>query len=195
NPVAVSVETSNVKWNGRSHPRLKLVSNITIIDKSFEITVTGYNKQHVLQCTISSFDTSTCILQLAGKNTKLVDIQNTPIKVIVSSCPCDIKEINPGNNIGPINIVGAYKLDVKPADPPQHPYPFITVYFIRNMGSVPGMSVGPCVHQPPYSWPSIALPAVPMVLAFEAKDEEYTVVKEGTDNGFEIKVKPAKEDY
>ncbi|MDP4264190.1 MAG: hypothetical protein Q8941_16800, partial [Bacteroidota bacterium] len=47
NPVAVSVETSNVKWNGRSHPRLKLVSNITIIDKSFEITVTGYNKQHV----------------------------------------------------------------------------------------------------------------------------------------------------
>jgi hypothetical protein len=40
----------------------------------------------------------------------------------------------------------------------------------------------------------MAFPAVPLVLVFEAKDEEYIVAKEGTDNGFEIKVKPVKED-
>jgi hypothetical protein len=56
------------------------------------------------------------------------------------------------------------------------------------------MAVDPCLGHPGLSVPSMPMPALPMLLAFEAKDEEYTVAKEGTDNGFEIKVKPAKED-
>jgi hypothetical protein len=38
------------------------------------------------------------------------------------------------------------------------------------------------------------LPAIPLILVFEARDQEYTVAKEGGDNGFEIKVKPVKDD-
>jgi hypothetical protein len=159
NPVAVSVEVSNVTFNGRTYSKLKLVSNITIYDKSYEITVIGYNKQNVGRCTISGIDSSTCY------------------------------------DIGPIDIAGASKITVVPANPPQHPYPFVTIYFIKTIAIIPGMAVDPCGGNIGASVPAWPMPAaVPMVLAFEAKDEEYTVAKQGGDNGFEIKVKPLKED-
>lgn len=46
NPVAISVEASNITFNRKIYSKLKLISNIVIFDKSYEITVIGYNKQH-----------------------------------------------------------------------------------------------------------------------------------------------------
>jgi hypothetical protein len=193
NPVALSVEASNITFNRKTYSKLKLISNIIIFDKSYEITVIGYNKQRTGTCTLSGVDSSTCILQLNGSRSKIVDIQNMNYKLTISGCPCKVSEVNAGSSIGPINIVGATKIDVVPANPPQKPYAFITIYFIRNMGVIPAMVGDPCGHNANSS-PAMAFPAVPLVLVFEAKDEEYTVAKEGTDNGFEIKVKPVKED-
>jgi hypothetical protein len=197
NPVAVSVETNaGFTLNGQHYNRLKLVSRITIIDNSYEIKVLGYNEQHTLQCTISSIDSATCILQLDGGNSKLQDIQNINAKVTINSCPCDIKEINAGGNLGPVNIVGAARIDVVPANPPAKPYANVTVYFIRNMGVIPGMSVGPCGHNPPISGPPIPLQAVPFVLKFDAKEGEQSIMKGGDEkNGFEVRVTRIDEDH
>jgi len=194
NPVALSVEASNITFNRKTYSKLKLISNILIFDKSYEITVIGYNKQHTGTCTLSGVDSSTFILQLNGSRSKVVDIQNMNYKLTISGCPCKVTEVNAGSAIGPVNILGATKIDIVPASPPQKPYVFIRIYFIRNMGAIPAMVGDPCGGNVGNRSPVMALPAVPMVVLFEAKDEPYTVTKEGTDNGFEIKVKPVKED-
>lgn len=191
NPVDVTAEANaSFEIDGAKFNKLKLVSHITIIDKSYEITVTGYNKQNVLQCTITSQDTSTCILQLNGSKSKLQDIQNMNFKVTISNCPCNVRELNPGQSKGPVNIIGATKIDVVPANPPQKPYATVTIYFIRNMGMIGGMAVDPCAGHGGTSFPAMPFPAVPFVLQFDAKDEEQTIMKGGDDkNGFEVKVK------
>lgn len=195
NPVALSVEATNIRWNGRNYSRLKLISNITIYDKSYEIKVTGHNKENVLQCVITSFDTSTCILQLNGNKTKLVDIQNMNQKITISNCQCNVRELNPGGSTGPVNIVGAAKITVTPANPPQKPFATVMIYFIRNMGVIAGMAVDPCLGHNGASVPGMPLPAVPFVLQFDAKDEEQTIMEGGDDkNGFKVTVKPLKED-
>ncbi|HEY7161434.1 MAG TPA: hypothetical protein VH815_09240, partial [Acidobacteriota bacterium] len=193
NPVAVSAEVTNITWNGRTYSKLKLVSNITVFDKSYEITVIGYNKQHTGTCTLSGIDSSTCILQLNGSRSKLQDIQNMNYKLTISGCPCKVTEVNAGSAIGPVNIVGATKIDIVPANPPQKPYAFVTIYFTRSFGSIPAMQGDPCGHKANSS-EAMSFVAVPPVLMFEAKDEPYTVAKQGGDNGFEIKVRPLKED-
>ena len=174
NPVALSVEASNITFNRKNYSKLKLISNIIIFDKSYEITVIAYNKQRTGTCTLSGIDSSTCILQLNGSRSKVVDIQNMNFKITISGCPCKVSEVNAGASIGPVNIVGATKIDVVPANPPQKPYAFITIYFIRNMGVIPAMVGDPCGGNIGNRSPVYTLPAVPMVLPFEAKDEEYT---------------------
>jgi hypothetical protein len=124
----------------------------------------------------------------------LVEIENMNVQVSSNGCSCKVTEINAGNNSGPIDIVGAYRIDVVPPDLPKHPYPFIRIYFIRSVGVLPGWHAPPCGHINDVVTPPMALPAIPLALVFEAKDEEYTVAKQGGDNGFEIKVKPVKEE-
>jgi len=65
---------------------------------------------------------------------------------------------------------------------------------MRTIGVMPGWHAPPCGHTNDVVTPPMALPAVPFLLAFEGKDEEYTVAKQGGDNGFEIKVAPVKDD-
>ena len=196
NPVDVTAEANaNLTINGVTFHSLKLVSHITIIDNSYEITVIGYNQQNILQCTISSIDSSTCILQLNSDRSKIQDIQNMNFKITVTGCPCNVRELNPGGNIGPINIVGASRIEVVPANPPQKPYASVTIYFIRNTGTVSGMAIDPCLGQPALSLPAMPFPAMPIVLQFDAKDGEQ-VLKEGGDekNGFKVKVKRIEAD-
>jgi len=194
NPVAVSAEASNITFNGRTYSKLKLVSNITVYDKAYEITIIGYNKQQVGSCVVSSIDSSSCVLQLNGNRSKLVEIENMNVKVTSSGCPCKVTEINEGNNSGSINIVGASKIEVLQADPPKTQYALVMIYFIKNVGLMPGWHAPPCGHINDVVTPPIAFPAIPFFIEFEAKDEEHTIAKQGGDNGFEIKVKPVKEE-
>lgn len=195
NPVALSVEASNVTFNRTTYSKLKLVSNITVFDNAYEITVVGHNKENVLRCTITTVDSSTCMLQLNGKKTKLEDIQNMDIKIDIVSCPCNVRELHSGYDLGPVNIVGASKIDVVPANPPQKPFASVTIYFIRNYGVVPGMAVDPCGGNTGTSAPPFPLLALPVALQFEAKDEEQTILKGGDKNNwFEVRVRPIKAD-
>jgi hypothetical protein len=117
------------------------------------------------------------------------------IKVNIVSCPCNVRELNPGNNLGPVNIVGASKIDVVPANPPQKPFASVTIYFVRNYGIVPGMAVDPCGGNAGASAPPFPLLALPVALQFEAKDEEQTIMKGGDKNNwFEVRVRPIKAD-
>lgn len=197
NPVAVTAEAeANAPIGNIIFHSLKLVSNITIIDNSYLITVSGYNKQSTLRCTITSLDTGSCILQLNGRRSKLEDIKNMNQKIVVTSCPCNVRELNPGRSVGPINIVGASRIDVVPANPPQKPYASVTIYFTRSTGIIAGFAVDPCQGSPGTSWPAMPFPALPAVLQFEAKPGEQTLMKGGdANNGFEVKVKRLDEDH
>ncbi len=196
NPVAVSVEAhANFTLNGTRFTRLKLVSYVTIVDHSFLITVSGHNTQNTLGCVITALDTSTCVLQLNGSRSRVQDLQNMNYRLDVKSCPCNLREVNPGGNIGPVNIAGAARIDVQPANPPQKPFATVTIYFIRNFGMISGMSIDPCGGQPGLTVPGMPILAVPLVLQFEAKPEEQ-VLKQGGDerNGFEVRVSPLEGD-
>ncbi|HVT86318.1 MAG TPA: hypothetical protein VHD35_14030 [Chitinophagaceae bacterium] len=194
NPVAVSAEASNITFNLRTYSKLKLVSNVTVYDDSYDIKVIGHNTESVLQCTISSIDSSTCILQLNGNRSKLLEIENMDFKIKIMSCPCNLRELNPGSSTGPVNIIGASKIDIAPANPPQKPYRLITVYFIRNTGVIPGMAIDPCMGHPGLTLPAMALPAVPFVLQFEDDKKEHLVKGGDEKNGFEVRVTPIQED-
>ncbi len=195
NPVEVSVQANaDFTFNNNTFHTLTLISNITIYDKAYEITVIGHNQQNVLQCTITTIDSSSCILQLNGDRSKIQDIQNMNFKMTITGCPCNLREINPGASIGPVNIVGATRIYIVPANPPQKPYEYVTIDWIRNMGSIGGMAIDPCVGNPSLSWPWMSIPAVPMPFGFEAKDDEQFIKGGDEKNGFVIKIKPIKED-
>lgn len=191
NPVALSVEASNITFNRKSFSKLKLVSNITIFDVAYDISVKGFNEQSVLSCKVNCIDSSTCTLVLDGKKSKLEDINNMNAKVIPGGkCSCKVTEINEGNNSGPINIQGAAKIEILP----QEPYRVIRVYFIRTVGVLPGWHAPPCGHINDVVTPPMALPALPFFLSWEDDGKEH-LMKGGDDkNGWEIRVKPVKGD-
>lgn len=194
NPVAVSVEVSNVTFNRTTYSKLKLVSNITVFDNAYDILVKGFNQQSVLSCVVNSIDSSKCTLVLNGKKSKLEDIENINDQVSSNGCRCKVEEINKGNNSGPINIEGASKVDITPANPPGKPYRVITVYFVRSVGVMPGWHAPPCGHTNDVVTPPMALPALPFVLSWEDDGKEHLIKSGDEKNGFEIRVKPVKGD-
>ncbi len=195
NPVEVSSEANaEFTMEGVTYHSLKLVAHILVIDNSYEITVIGHNEENVMQCTISTIDSSSCILQLNGKKSRIQDIQNMNFRMHVSGCPCNVRELNPGTSIGPVNIVGAASIDIVPAKPPGKPYAYVTINWIRNMGMLSGMAVDPCMGRPAFSWPGFPVPAVPVPFGFEAKDGEQTIHGGDSKNGFEIKIRKLEVD-
>jgi hypothetical protein len=190
NPVALSVEASNVTFNRKNFSKIKLVSNIVIFDGAYDISVKGFNEQAVLACKVSSIDSSTCTLYLEGKRSRLDDIVNMNVVVNATKCKCPVEEINKGNNIGAINIEGAFKIEVIP----QEPFKVIRVYFIKAAAWLPGWHAPPCGHTNDVVTPLMALPALPFFLSWEDDGKEH-LMKGGDDkNGFEIRVKPVKGD-
>ena len=191
NPVAISVETSNVTFNRKKFSKLKLISNIRVFDVAYDISVKGFVEQAVLSCEVNCYDESSCTVFLDGKRSRLENIVNMNAKVTPGGkCTCPVEEINKGNNIGPVNIEGASKIEIVP----QQPFRVIRVYFTKAAAWLPGWHAPPCGHTNDVVTPPLALPALPFFLSWEDDGKEH-LMKGGDDrNGWEITVKPVAGD-
>lgn len=194
NPVAVSIEAANISFNRKSYSKLKLVSNITIYDKAYEIKVSGWNQQWAGKCMLASVDSSSCMIALNGSKTRLGYIQNMDVKIVIDKkCQCNMEIWSSGHDVGPVDIEGASKIEITSPDPPKNRV--INVWFIRTAGVIPGMRSSPCgPGHVPVSVPPFALPALPFFLSWEDDGKEH-LVKGGDDkNGFEVRILPVKDD-
>ena len=120
---------------------LTLVSNITLYDIAYQITVIGiwkdlrrealgadyYRKMGVGEQIIT--DTSSFILHLNGNKNSVTDIQNMFKDSIINRGKCTMTLLNEAIATGVIQIDGIESITVVPADPPRQPSRGITIKF------------------------------------------------------------------
>jgi hypothetical protein len=145
NPVAVTAELKGVSFKdnvtGKTFRDLTLVSNITIYDKAYQITVVGiwkdirrekmgadyYQKANVGEQIIT--DTSTFILHLNGNKSSVTNIENMFKDSIINRGKCTLTLLNEATATGVIQIDGIESITVVPADPPRQLSRGITIKF------------------------------------------------------------------
>ncbi len=154
NPVAVTV---NLNWllttNLKTFKKISLVSNITIYDQAYQITVKGiwkdlrreamgadyYRKANVGEQIVT--DTSSFILHLNGNNSKVTSIQNMFKDSIINRGKCTLTLLNEATATGVIHINGIESITVVPADPPRKPSRGITIRFKKPTIVMPDVSM------------------------------------------------------
>jgi hypothetical protein len=145
NPVAVTVKLKGRSIrnsiNGSIFNDLTLVSNVTVYDKAYQISVIGiwkdlrrealgadyYRKMGVGEQIIT--DTSSFILHLNGNKSSITDIQNMFKDSIINRGKCTMTLLNAPIATGIIQIDGVESITVVPADPPRQPSRGITIKF------------------------------------------------------------------
>jgi hypothetical protein len=142
NPVAVTV---HLNWilnvNLKKYRKISLVSNITVYDNAYQISVIGiwkdprrealgpdyYRKMGVGEQIIT--DSSSFILHLNGNKSNITDIHNMFKDSIVNRGKCTYTLMNEAIATGIIHIDGIESITVVPADPPRQPNRGITIRF------------------------------------------------------------------
>jgi len=142
NPVAITV---NLNWllktNLKTFKKISLVSNITIYDRAYHITVIGiwkdlrreamgtdyYRKANVSEQIIT--DTSSFILHLNGNKSRVTNIENMFKDSVINRGKCTLTLLNAASATGVIQIDGIESITVVPADPPRQPSRGITIKF------------------------------------------------------------------
>jgi hypothetical protein len=142
NPVAVTVHLNWIlRVNLKTYQKISLVSNITVYDKAYQITVKGiwkdirreamgadyYRKANVGEQIIT--DTSSFILHLDGNKSKITNIENMFKDSIINRGKCTYTLLNEAIATGVIQIDGIESITVVPADPPRQPSRGITIRF------------------------------------------------------------------
>jgi hypothetical protein len=145
NPVAVTAELKGISFKdnvtGKTFKDLTLVSNITIYDKAYQITVIGiwkdirrekmgadyYRRANVGEQIIT--DSSTFILHLNGIKSSVTNIENMFKDSIINRGKCTLTLLNEATATGVIQIDGIESITVVPADPPRQLSRGITIKF------------------------------------------------------------------
>jgi hypothetical protein len=157
NPVAVTAELKGMGFKdnvtGTTFKDLTLVSNVTIYDKAYQITVVGiwkdprrealgagyYRKMGVGEQIIT--DTSSFILHLNGNKSSITDIQNMFKDSIINRGKCTMTLLNEDIATGVIHISGIESITVVPADPPRQPSRGITIKFKKPKIIMPDVNM------------------------------------------------------
>jgi hypothetical protein len=145
NPVAVTAELKGMTFKdnvtGTNFKDLTLVSNVTVYDKAYQITVIGiwkdipketlgdnyYKKMGIGEEIIT--DTSSFILHLNGNKSNVTNIQNMFKYIIINRGKCTCTLLNEAIATGAIQIDGIESITVIPSDPPKQPSRRITIKF------------------------------------------------------------------
>ncbi|MBC7934810.1 MAG: hypothetical protein H7Y86_05545, partial [Rhizobacter sp.] len=145
NPVAVTAELKGISFKdnvtGKTFKDLTLVSNVTIYDKAYQITVVGiwkdlrrealgadyYRKMGVGEQIIT--DTSNFILHLNGSKSCVTNIGNMFKDSIINRGKCTLTLLNESTATGVIQIDGIESITFVPADPPRQTSRGITIKF------------------------------------------------------------------
>jgi hypothetical protein len=157
NPVAVTAELKGMSFKdnvtGTNFKDLTLVSNVTVYDKAYQITVIGiwkdlrrdalgadyYRKMGVGEQIIT--DTSSFILHLNGNKSSVTDIENMFKDSIINRGKCTMTLLNEAIATGAIQIDGIESITVVPADPPRQPSRGITIQFKKPKIIMPDVNM------------------------------------------------------
>ena len=197
NPVAVTTEIKglNFKIGSQTFTSLKLISNILIYDKAYEVKLESWNDNTSAgMCTMRITDNASFVVQLEGNRPKVVDVQNSLLQQPVKAgCPCSFIWINRPICNGPIHIAPVQSTVLVPANPPGQPYNQVKIMF-QPMSTMLPVFQYTCPKSNGVT-PSFAIPAMPRYVEFYTKNEKQVIMEAGDDsNGFKMTVEPMREE-
>ncbi|MBC7935041.1 MAG: hypothetical protein H7Y86_06745 [Rhizobacter sp.] len=206
NPVAVTV---NLNWvlnvNLKTFKKISLISNITIYDNAYQISVIGVWKDLRREKMGADYyrrggggvseqiitDTSSFILHLDGNKSRITNIQNMFKDSIINRGNCTLTIWNEAIATGVIQIDGIESITVVPANPPKQQSRGITIRFKKPEIIMPdivvectGSSINNSMARGYMSTFTVGLPTTISFMEHEMKDywsenagiKEYQVI-------------------
>lgn len=170
NPVAVAAELKGLEFtfNKRSFKDPSLISQILIYDKAYRITMDLWvdNSEDGI-CTMRATDHGEFTLVLEGPRTMIREIANRNLEIRFNPCPCAPIWVNRPNQ-GPINTIGAKRIDVTPASMPGNPFRKVRILLNHAISPMPILKTACPTSQPA---PPIGGVILPPLIEFEANNE------------------------
>jgi len=170
NPVAVAAELKGLEFtfHKKSFKDPSLVSQILIYDKAYRITmdVLVDNSEDGI-CTMRVTDHGEFTVVMEGTRTMIKEIANRNLQIRFNACPCVFTWVNKPTQ-GPINTIGAKRIDVTPASLPDNPFRKVKIWLNHAMSPMPVLKTSCPGPQPT---PPIIGVILPPLIEFEANNE------------------------
>jgi hypothetical protein len=183
NPVAVAAELKGLefKFNKKSFKDPSLVSQILIYDKAYRITMDVWvDNSEDGMCTMRLTDHGEFTLVMEGTRTMMKEIANQNLQIRFNACPCVFTWVNKPTQ-GPINTIGAKRIDVTPASLPATPFRKVKIWLNHAMSPMPVLKTSCPGPQPT---PPIIGVILPPLIEFEANNEaEQKITMSELSNG------------
>jgi hypothetical protein len=205
NPVALSADLKGLTYafNKMTFKSLKLVSNILVYDNAYEVSMISSIDAPSAGTELGRVvykDTGSFIVSLEKGVAKVIEkVNKNTSDEFEYKGKCLTKVLNPGTNYGNIHITGVRSIKVTQPKPPAK-NATIEISFIQAPVKLSLLQII-CPDSPPFTSSDrgmfAMMPAYPMVIKFEAKEEEqtiYQVGKEGEALFLRFTVKQLKEE-
>ncbi len=170
NPVAVAAKLNGMEFtfNRQTFRNPSLVSHLLIYDKAYRITLTMWvdNSEDGI-CTMRLEDQCEFTLLLEGTRSMLKEITNHNLQLRLNSCPCTAIWTNRPLP-GPINAIGANRIDITPASMPSVPFRKVRIMLNHGYSPLPKIQHACAARQPN---PPIGGVMLPPLIEFEANNE------------------------
>ena len=179
NPVAVTAKLNGMefRFHGRTFRDPVLVSNLLIYDKAYSISLDfwGDNSEDGI-CTMRWEDRGAFTLVMEGTRTMIKEISNQNLQIRLNPCPCGMTWSN-RPTAGPINIIGARRIEVTPASLPANPFRKVRIMLNHALAPMPTFRFA-CNSRMPN--PPVGAVMLPPYLEFEANNEQEQKITLGT---------------
>ncbi len=171
NPVAVTVQLKGLQFtfNKKVFKDPMLVSHLLIYDKAYRISIKywGDNSEHGI-CTMRMVDYGEFTLVMEGTRTMIREIVNQNLQIMFNPCPCSLEWTNRLLTRGPINTIGANRIQVTPASVPSNPFPKVIIFLKHAYSPTPKFNEHSCNWVPN---PIVGQVSFPLLIEFEANNE------------------------
>ena len=219
NPVAVVASLKDLDYaiNGQKFKDLKLVSNITIYDDAYEVTMVAAmigGSKEAWGGIVTYRDEGSFVVSLDKNPPTLIDIKNQ-LEVVTDNCEKII--LNPTTCTGILHVAGARGIKITPANPPGQPYPVVEIWFEKypteltryrftwppppgyessSQGTIGFTANGPNGAFATPMLTMFGMPALPTYIKFVAKEGEQTILEKRSEGGeiyYKFSVRKLKE--
>jgi hypothetical protein len=173
NPVAVTVQLKGLQFvfNRRVFKDPMLVSHLLVYDKAYRISIKFWGDDSELGiCTMRMVDYGEFTLVMEGTRSMIREIVNQNLQIGFNPCACPIEWTNRLLTRGPINIIGANRIDVTPASIPSTPFPKVKIFLKHAYSQLPKFNENACDSWVPNFQTGIGV-FLPLLVEFEANNE------------------------
>jgi hypothetical protein len=200
NPVAISARLKGLefKFNNHVFKDPVLVSHLLVYDKAYRVQMKMWvDNSEDGACTMRIEDGGEFTLVMEGTAANIKEIRNQHMTIRFNSCYCGMTWSNqPLSRKGPIQILGARRLQITPASLPDRPFPHVMIFLQHAVAMMPEFDIS-CPGKTPMK-PTGMMPMLPPLLEFDADNREEQVLtladltkgymKNGSRHGVQIKI-------